>query len=120
MFVHHDGGGLAVTALRPDNVSMSPTQGLLNRDWGSQPHSGHFILESSWFVLVQLGVSSGPVHLLTGTLIKAEMTACFSKLFEQFSLSNGAYKLFLINTEQITNICSTNHCQSASVEQSSQ
>ena len=119
MFVHHDGGGLAVTALRPDNVSMSPTQGLLNRDWGSQPHSGHFILESSWFVLVQLGVSSGPVHLLTGTLIKAEMTACFSKLFEQFSLPNGAYKLFL-NTKQITNICSTNHCQSASVEQSSQ
>ena len=40
MFVHGDGGGdgggVAVTALRPDNVSMSPTQGLLNRDWGSQ------------------------------------------------------------------------------------
>ena len=35
MFVHGDGGGVAVTALRPDNVSMSPTQGLLNRDWAS-------------------------------------------------------------------------------------
>ena len=101
-------------------MSLSPTQGLLNREWDSQLLSGHFIRDNtvaaysqSCFVLVQLVVTSGPVHHteITSTEIRPRS----SKLFEQFSVRNGAYKLFL-DSEQITNI--SNHSQSASVKQS--
>ena len=97
MLVHRD--GVAVTALRPDKVSISNPVAAKQRV-GLRARAGPFYtrqhcgsLSQSCFVLVQLGVSSGAVHhtaLYIGTLINADITARFIKLFEQFLVRNGA------------------------------